>query len=63
MKRILFITAEYIGDAFRTTGVLKHYLDQYPNAKLTIACGKSAAALFQEYSNLENIFIYRGNFA
>ncbi len=44
--RILFITANRIGDAVLTTGLLDHLLRTRPAARFTIACGPAAAGLF-----------------
>lgn len=57
MVRILFITATRVGDAVLSTGVLATLLQQYPKARLTIACGKSAAGLFYNVPQLERLII------
>ena len=57
--RILFITANYIGDALRTSGVLYQQLKQYPGAKVTVVCGPPAAPLFKCVPNLEDVIILR----
>ena len=43
---ILFITANRIGDAVLTTGLLDYLLRTHPEARFTIACGPAAAGLF-----------------
>jgi ADP-heptose:LPS heptosyltransferase len=53
--RLLFIGPTYIGDAAIATGLLDHLHRQYPDARVTIACGPAAAALFQASPNLERI--------
>ncbi|MFA6019589.1 MAG: glycosyltransferase family 9 protein [Rhodospirillales bacterium] len=53
--RILFITATRIGDAVLSTGLLDHLIRQYPEARLTVACGPDAAPLFAEMPNLERL--------
>lgn len=58
MSRILFITANYIGDVYRTTGILRHYISRYPSHKITIACGPTAAPLFNDTPNLEKVINY-----
>ncbi len=57
--RILFITATRVGDAVLSTGVLKHLLSEYPNARVTIACGPAAAGLFESVPGLERIIILK----
>ena len=44
--RILFITANRLGDAVLSTGVLDHLLRTYPTARFTIACGPVAEGVF-----------------
>ena len=58
-QRILFITATRIGDAVMTTGVLKALVDQYPDARFTIACGPLAAPLFAAVPRLERVIPMR----
>lgn len=55
--RILFISATRIGDAVLSTGLLSYLLDRYPDAKVTVACGAPAAAIFKSVPNLERIII------
>lgn len=44
--RILFITANRLGDAVLSTGLLDHLLARHPAALFTIACGPVAAGVF-----------------
>jgi ADP-heptose:LPS heptosyltransferase len=53
--KILFIGPSYIGDAVITTGLIDHLLRQYPAARLTIACGSTAAPLFRAVPNLDRV--------
>jgi lipopolysaccharide export system permease protein len=55
--KILFITANRLGDAVLSTGVLAHILRQNPSAEITIACGPYAADLFRAIPNLERLII------
>lgn len=55
LMKILFITASRIGDAVLSTGLLNHITREYPDAKLTIACGPLAVSLFEGYPQLERI--------
>ena len=53
--KVLFIGPTYIGDAAIATGLLDHLLKQHPGARVTIACGTAAVALFHAVPNLERI--------
>lgn len=53
--KILFITSTYFGDAVVSTGLLGHLIDRYPEARITIICGRQAAPLFTAVPNLERI--------
>ena len=44
--RILFITANRLGDAVLSTGLLDHLLRTYPEARFTVACGPVAEGVF-----------------
>ncbi len=54
---ILFITANRIGDAVLTTGLLAHLVKTYPQAHFTIACGPVAADLFCAVPRLEKLIL------
>lgn len=45
--RILFITANRLGDAVISTGLLSELLRRHPQAEVTVACGPVAASLFE----------------
>lgn len=53
--RLLFVTSTRIGDAVLSTGLLSHLIGAYPEARITVACGKAAAGLFAAVPNLERI--------
>lgn len=57
--RLLFITANRIGDAVLSSGVLGVLLDRHPGARVTIACGPAAAPLFEEVPGLERLIVLR----
>jgi heptosyltransferase III len=59
MTRILFITANRIGDAILSTGVLRHLVETYENPKVTIVCGPVAAPLFRAVPGLERVITLR----
>ncbi|MDA0655595.1 MAG: glycosyltransferase family 9 protein, partial [Proteobacteria bacterium] len=44
--RILFITANRLGDAVLSTGLLNHLARRYPDAAITVATGPVPAPLF-----------------
>lgn len=46
--KILFITSTRIGDAVLSTSVLHRFLNDYPYADVTIACGSLPASLFSD---------------
>lgn len=43
---ILFITANRLGDAVLSTGILAALIERYPDARITVACGKLPSTLF-----------------
>lgn len=55
--KILFITYTRIGDAVLSTGILKHLVDRYPDARFTIACGPLAASLFDAVPRLDDVIV------
>ncbi|MEE2525246.1 glycosyltransferase family 9 protein [Hyphobacterium sp. HN65] len=59
MKRILFITSTRIGDAVINSGVLDHLVRQYPEARITIACGPLAQPMLENTPGLERMIIVR----
>lgn len=59
MTRILFITANRIGDAILSTGVLRHLVETNTNPHVTIVCGPVAAPLFRAVPGLERVIILK----
>ncbi|MDD3288260.1 MAG: glycosyltransferase family 9 protein [Alphaproteobacteria bacterium] len=57
--KILFITANRIGDAVLSLGLLSHMVEHYPNAQFTIACGPVAADLFRAVPRLEKLIVMK----
>lgn len=57
VMNILFITATRLGDAVLSTAALDALLKRYPDAAVTIACGRLAAPLFEGVPNLERIIV------
>ncbi len=57
--RILFITANRIGDAVLTTGLLAWLEKTYPEARFTIACGPVAADIFRAVPRLDALILLK----
>lgn len=55
--RILFISANRIGDAVITTNVLDHLIRTIPDARITIVCGGVAAGVFARMPKRERTII------
>jgi heptosyltransferase-3 len=55
--RILFVTANRLGDAVLSTGLLDHLLRTWPEARITVACGPVAEGVFQRMPRLERIIV------
>jgi ADP-heptose:LPS heptosyltransferase len=55
---ILFITANRIGDAVLSSGLIQRLSDEIPNARFTIVAGPAAAPLFEEVPNLDRIILF-----
>ncbi len=55
--KILFITANRVGDAVLTTGLLSWLEKKYPDASFTIACGPYGADLFRAVPRLERLIV------
>lgn len=53
--KILFITATRIGDAVLSTGLLDSMLREWPQGKVTVACGPLPAGIFEGFPNVERI--------
>lgn len=56
--RILFISANRLGDAVITCGILDHLIRTHPTARFTIACGPAAAGVYTRMPQLERIVIF-----
>ena len=56
--RILFITANRVGDAVLTTGLLDHLIRQHPACRITVACGPVAAGVFSRMPNLARLIVF-----
>ena len=56
--RILFVSANRIGDAVITCGILDHLIRRHPEARFTIACGPAAAGVYARMPHLERTIIF-----
>lgn len=57
VKSILFVTATRIGDSVLSMGILGRLVQDNPGARITVACGRAAAPLFEAVPGLERIII------
>lgn len=55
--RILFITANRLGDAILSTGLIQETLRLRPDARFTIVCGPAAAGIFAALPGLDRIIV------
>jgi heptosyltransferase-3 len=55
--RILFVTANRLGDAVLSTGLLDHLIRTHKEARITVACGPVAEGVFRRMPNLEQIVV------
>ena len=57
--KILIICSNLIGDTILSTGVIKHFVDQYKEAKISLVIGPTAAPLFSNYQNIDKVIIFK----
>jgi ADP-heptose:LPS heptosyltransferase len=55
--RILFNSANRIGDAVITTGLLDHLIRTYPESRITVVCGRMAEGVFARMPNRERTIL------
>lgn len=53
--RVLFVNSDRIGDCVMFSGMVREALRQVPGARITIACGPTAAPLFRTAPSLERV--------
>lgn len=53
--RALFITANRVGDAVLSTGILNRLIADHPGLRVTVACGPAAVGLFAGLPGLERL--------
>ncbi len=56
--RILLVSANRLGDAVITCGILDHLIQTHPSARFTIACGPAAAGVYSRMPRLERIIVF-----
>ena len=54
-RQVLFITANRLGDAVLSTGLLAHLIKAYGGADITVACGPLPAPLFQPAPGVKRV--------
>lgn len=57
--RLLFITANRIGDAVLSTALLGHLIDEHPGIRVTVVAGPVSAPLFGAVPGLEKVIVVR----
>ncbi len=53
--KILFITATRLGDAVLSTGLLDYMNREWPQGKVTVACGPLPVSIFEGFPNVERV--------
>ncbi len=56
--RVLFVSANRIGDAVITTGVLDHLIRAHPDCRITVVCGPVAEGVFARMPNRERTILF-----
>jgi len=56
---IFFITSTRLGDAILSTGLLEYLIQQYPKAKITVACGALPQSIFVGFPNVDQVIPMR----
>ena len=52
---ILIISSNLIGDSILSTGIIKDFIDRYPNSKLTVVVGLSSKQVYVNFPNLNQL--------
>lgn len=55
MKKILIISANRLGDAILSSGLLNFYKKTYPKAQITFVCGEVPFELFKFFKNITSL--------
>lgn len=56
---ILFITSTRLGDGVLSTGALNYFIQKYPEADITVACGPLVAGLFEKAPQVTRVIPLR----
>ena len=59
---ILIISSNLIGDSILSTGIIKYFINQNSNSKLTVIVGPTAAQVYKNFPNLNKIIIINKKF-
>ena len=57
--KILIICSNLIGDTILSTGVIKHFVDQYKDAKISLVIGPTVISIFRNYKNIDEVIIFK----
>ena len=57
--KVLFLTHTRLGDAVLSTGVVNHYMQNFPQARLTVVCSPLVESLFAAMPNVERVIAVR----
>ena len=57
--KILIICSNLIGDTILSTGVIKHFVNKYKDAKISLVIGPTAASTFRNYKNIDEVIIFK----
>ena len=57
--KILIICSNLIGDTILSTGTIKHFIDQHQDAKISLVIGPTAAPIFKNYTNIDEVIIFQ----
>lgn len=53
--KILFITSTRLGDGVLSTGALDYFIQKYPDAEITVACGPLTAGIFEQAPQVKRV--------
>ena len=56
---ILVISSNLIGDNILSTGIIRDFINQNTNSKLTIVVGPTAAQIYKNFPNIEKVIIIK----
>ena len=57
--KILIICSNLIGDTILSTGAIKRFVNQYEDAKISLVIGPTAAPIFRNYTNIDEVIIFK----